>query len=530
VRVDLRDYQSESVERITDALAAKQHPLCVLPTGSGKSLVLAGVLQRLNADALVLTHVAELLEQNSKALRRVAPNMEQSFFVAKLKEKNPNARVVFGSVQSVSRSLPLFRKPRRYLFIDEAHLCPRKSGAMYAQVFAHFMGAQRTGLTATPKRLDGSGSLIDGDDAWFSHIAHEIDVRLLIKRGFLLPLTGVVAEMQADLSGVGSRGGDYIAEQAAAAVQATLPLPAAVAKACRYARKRRSWLVFAAGVDHAHEIAAELTAQGISNVVVTGKTDDDARAHAIASFRAGDVRALVNVGVLTTGFDAPGTDCIISMRPTQSDVLWQQILGRGMRLGVAESGEKKNCLLLDFVGNLERLGGVGAVSETYDMRTPEAVAAARAATEGNRKKVKPRDRPELFDPSSEDPMRNGSSFEAEVQHIDGFVIPSRRFPGTNLLILTYELEDAQGRAFVAKEFLCVEYKGGALHLARRWFARRGLTGSQVPTNAREALALVRVLEEPTEVIVRYDAKLGCYKVDAEKFAMSTDAAAELVGT
>lgn len=525
MRVDLRDYQSESVERLVAALAANEHPLCVLPTGSGKSLVLAGVLQRLNADALVLTHVAELLEQNSKALRRIAPDMEQSFYVAKLREKNPNARVVFGSVQSVVRALPLFRKPRRYLFIDEAHLCPRKGSAMYAQVFAHFMGAQRIGLTATPKRLDGSGSLVDGDDAWFSTIAHDIDVRLLIKRGFLLPLTGVIAELQADLAGVGSRGGEYIAEQAAAAVQASLPLPAAVAKACRYARKRKSWLVFAASIEHAHEIATELSVQGISNAVVTSKTDDDARAEAIAQFRSGEVRALVNVGVLTTGFDAPATDCIISMRPTQSDVLWQQILGRGMRL----SEEKKNCLLLDFVGNLERLGGVGAVSETYDMRTPEAVTAARIATEANRRKVKPRDRPELFDPSSEDPMRNGSVFEAEVQHIDGFVVPSRRFPGTHLLILTYELEDGQGRAFKAKEFLCVEYKGGALHLARRWFARRGLTGSQVPTNAHQALALVRVLEEPTEVMVRYDPKLGCYKVDAERFATHTATAQELAG-
>jgi len=523
MQVQLRDYQDESVANLIASLRAGENPLCVLPTGAGKSLVLASLLAKLNCKALVLTHVAELLTQNSKALRRVAPSLSQSFFAAGLKEKDPTAQVVFGSVQSVFRSLDSFRIPRKLLVIDEAHLCPRNSSAMYSQVFSHFMGARRVGLTATPKRLD-SGSLVDGDDAWFNSIAHSVETSYLIQRGFLLPLVGVTTEMQADLSQVQMRGGDYIPSQAAAAVQSSLPIDIAVAKACRYARKRKSWLVFAASIEHAFDIQQQLTANGVSAAVVTSKSSDEEREQAIEMYRSGEVRALVNVGVLTTGFDAPATDCIICMRPTQSDILWQQILGRGMRL----SDGKSNCLLLDFVGNLDRLGGVGSITESFDMRSPEAVARARALVEKKRK-VKPREAPELFDPSSEDPMRNGSAFEAEVRSLNGFVVPSKRFPGKHLLIVNYNLEDAQGRAFVAKEFLCVEYPGSAKHLAARWFKRRGLVGAQVPTTARDALALVHVLDEPEEVITHFDPKLGCYKVDSERFAVMSDAVVEVAG-
>ncbi len=522
MQVQLRDYQDESVARLREALNAGEHPLCVLPTGAGKSLVLASLLAKVNCKALVLTHVAELLKQNSKALHRIAPSLSQSFFAAGLKEKDSTAQVVFGSVQSVYRSLSDFRIPRRLVIVDEAHLCPRSSGAMYAQVFSHFMGAKRLGLTATPKRLD-SGSLIDGDDAWFTSIAHQVETAELIKRGFLLPLVGVTTEMQADLTGVKMRGGDFIPGQAAAAVQASLPIDVAVAKACRYARKRKSWLVFAASIDHANDIQQQLLANGVAAAVITSESSDDEREQAIDLYKSGEVRALVNVGVLTTGFDAPATDAIICMRPTQSDVLWQQILGRGMRL----SEGKTNCLLLDFVGNLERLGGVGSITESFDMRSPEAVARARAATESKRK-MKPREAPELYDPSSEDPMRNGTAFEAEVRGTSSFVVPSKRFPGKSILIVNYELEDATGRAFTAKEFLCVEYPGSAKHLAARWFKRRGVVGAQVPTSARDAQALVRVLEEPAEVIARFDPKLGCYKVDSERFAVQSDAVAEVI--
>lgn len=516
--ISLRAYQAESVERLDVAVDRGENPLCVLPTGAGKSLVMAAFVQRRLARAseraLVLSHVAELLEQDSKALHRLAPEVDQSFFVAGLKEKNPHAKVVFGSVQSVVRSLELFRVPRQLVFVDEAHLCPRRGDAMYAQVFAHFMQARRIGMTATPKRLD-SGSLLGGSDAWFNSIAHEVPVGELIEQGFLLPLVGVKSEAQANLSGVRVRGGDFIESEAAEAVRRTLPMGDAVDQVVKYARKRKSWLVFAASIDHAKEIAAALRDRGVRTGLVTSESSRDDRSDTLDEFRSGELRALVNVGVLTTGFDAPCVDCIVSMRPTQSDILWTQILGRGMRL--AEN--KTNCLLLDFVGNLERLGGVGRVTETFDFRSPEAKLASKAALKQPRK-VKPRERPELFDVSSEDPMVNGREFEASVQRTKAWVVPSRRFPGRSMVLVTYDLEDEQGRAIRAREFLLVEYPGNARYTAERWFARRGLTPAQVPATANDACALVRVLEEPDTLRVRYDPTQKAYVVVGERFVLA----------
>ena len=513
--VTLRPYQRESALKVSEALDVGEHPLCVLPTGAGKSLVMAEVLRKRAQPALVLSHVAELLEQDARALRRVAPNARSSFFVAGLKEKNAHADIVFGSVQSVVRSLAEFRSPRSLIFVDEAHLCPRKGDAMYAKIFAHFMQARRVGMTATPRRLD-SGSLVSGDDAWFSCVAHSVDVRELIVAGFLSPLVGVTTEAQASMEGVATRGGDFVMEQAAAAVARTLELPTAVAQACKLARKRKAWLVFAASIEHAEAVAHELTQQGVANLVVTSETSRDDRNAALDQFRAGEVRALVNVGVLTTGFDAPLTDAIICMRPTQSDVLWQQILGRGMRL--AEG--KTNCLLLDFVGNLERLGGVGCVTETFDYRAPADIARASARAQEKKRRAQKREAPELFDPSSDDPMVNGKTFEASVRHVSFFTVPSRRYPGRTLLCAAYDIEDDLGRALKAREFLCVEYPGNARFMAVRWFGRRGLVPTQVPAGAREALALARVLDAPSAVLVRYEPRLSSYVIVDEQFSIT----------
>jgi DNA repair protein RadD len=512
MQVTLRPYQEQSVYLLNRALNGGAHPLCVLPTGSGKSLVLAALLKERDQRALVLSHVAELLEQDAHALRRVAPYIEQSFYSAGLGEKKLGTQVVFGSVQSVYRNVDRFRAARPLIMIDEAHLCPRKSEAMYARVFAHFATSQRIGFTATAQRMD-SGSLVEGADAWFDCIAHQVEIPELIDAGYLLPLTGVIAEQQADMSEVGMRGGEFIAEEAQAAVLRTLSLPAAVTQACALAKKRRSWLVFAAGIEHAQQIETEMRRQGVSAESVFGETDDDTRADRIGRFRAGTLRALINVGVLTTGFDAPIVDCIISMRPTQSPVLWQQMLGRGMRL----AERKSDCLLLDFVGNLERLGGSGAVTSISDTRLPVIPNAApvKRAPTGRRIKRAP---PSFFDASHRDPMLSGDVFDASVTRTSYFLVNSRKQPGKRMLVAAYALEDQFGRALTARSFVCVEYAGGARYHAVQWFARRGVASGDVPHDALAALVAARGAPQPVEVTARFDARLRGVVIEREQFA------------
>lgn len=512
MKVTLRPYQEQSVYLLDRALNAGKHPLDVLPTGSGKSLVLAALLRHRDQRALVLSHVGELLAQDSAALRRIAPGISQSFYAPKLGEKKLGTQVVFGSVNSVYRNLDRFRASRPLLLIDEAHLCPRKEGAMYSQVFRHFANSQRVGFTATDQRLD-SGSLAEGPDAWFDCIAHRVEIPELIEAGYLLPLSGVIMEQQADLSDVGTRGGDYIAEEAAAAISRTLSLPAAVAQACTLARRRKSWLVFAPSIEFAERIEHEMRKQGIEVATIFGETDDDQRAERIDRLRNRSLRALINVGVLTTGFDAPSLDCIIVMRATKSPILWQQILGRGMRLAVG----KLDCLLLDFVGNLERLGGAGAVTTLSDTRAPANPFDQPRTPRVLGRKQKRAD-PAFFDASHRDPMLSGSMFEAVVKSTAFFTINSRKQPGKRMLVCAYTLEDRFGREVTARSFICVEYAGGARFQAVQWFGRRGLAPEAVPRDAMDALVAARVAPQPTEVSARFDARMRSVLVEHERFA------------
>jgi DNA repair protein RadD len=510
MRLTLRDYQQASLDALVREIALKKNPLCVLPTGAGKSLVLAALCQAVSPEpVIVLSHVKELLQQDAATLGRLAPEIWQGFFSAGLKEKNARAQVVFGSVQSVYKNLERFTARRLLVIVDEAHLCPRKADAMYAVVFDHFAAGLRVGFTASKSRMD-SGLLVDGEGAWFDCIAHEEEAKTLIDRGFLVPLSGVMTEEQANMKGVATRAGEFAQEEAQQAVIRTLDIAGAVASAKKHAAQRKAWLVFAAGVEHAHKVLEELRRQGVGAACVTNETSNEDRERLIAEYKAGEFRALVNVGVLTTGFDAPMTDCIICMRPTQSLVLWQQMLGRGMRL--AEG--KRNCLLLDYVGNLDRLGGVGVVYEQKDLRDPNQLPKPK---EKRAKKVE-RAEPQLFEASGGDPMTTGALFEAAVNGWKMYTVPARRYPGKEMLIVNYQLQDQYGRAITADTFLCVEYEGAALRYSQRWFTKRGIPREEIPLKARAALTLARACRRPVDVMVRYDMSLKRFLVEHETFA------------
>lgn len=508
----LRDYQEESADAVEHTIAIQQNPLVVIPTGGGKSIIIAETIKRLlgrrsQPSVLLLSHVKELIEQNSNTLRAYAPGIAQGIYSAGLKEKRASPRVVMGTVQTVSRALNVLGK-REFILVDEAHLCPRKQESQYAKVFAHFRLATRIGFTATNLRLD-SGTLTEGDDRWFDTVAHEEPVTKLIKDGWLVPLSGVLTEQQALLDQVKTRMGDFVAEQAEREVM-KLSLYEVVNEMLSLTALRKHLLIFAAGKKHATAIHARLEAEGIKAGLVLGDTADEDRDHAIERFKQGKLRALVSVGVLTTGFDAPLVDCIVCMRPTKSGVLWQQILGRGMRLFQG----KTNCLLLDFVGNLDRLGGAGCVTEVEDHRKPPREGEERGKGHGRERKT------DFTHASHVDPMgisEDGAPFSAKVIALRYFLINSKQQPGKTLLCADYSLEtDSQIRCG-ARSFVCVEFMGPPRQHAEEWFIKRGLTRSQVPTNARTALALAKVLPEPHEVEAIWDAKRSTYLVTSEQF-------------
>lgn len=339
----LRPYQSAAIGAIYGYFAEKAgHPLVVIPTAGGKSLVMAdfikGVLEQWPDQRIVIvTHVRELIAQNHAELMTVYPEAPAGIYSAGLGLRQIDARILFAGIQSIHGKAYDVQQADLVL-IDEAHLIPRKSNTIYQR----FLGDLKIinprlkiiGFTATPYRLD-SGMLHEGKDALFTDIAFEVSVRELIDEGYLCPVISKSAVTELDVTGVGTRGGEFIPSQLKSAVDRDEVTRAAVRELVTYGAARKSWLVFCSGVEHASHVAEALQALGFSCATVFGDTPTHERDRVIAAFKRGEIRALVSMGVLTTGFNAPGVDLIAMLRPTKSTGLYVQMVGRGTQLALA---------------------------------------------------------------------------------------------------------------------------------------------------------------------------------------------------
>lgn len=363
-RFELRPYQRAAVDALYRCWEEGHgdNPLIVVPTGGGKSVILA----TLCAEALewpgtricVVTHRAELVEQDARAIQRMIDE-PVGIYSAGVGAKDRWRSVTVASIQSIYREAPRF-DPWDIIVVDECHMIPPRSNARYTR----FLNEARlqnphlkiVGLTATPFRM-GAGMLHEGTGALFDVIAYEIQIHTLIRDGFLSEVISRGGVRKIDTSGVQVRGGEYVAQELARAADDPDVTRAAVAEIVRYGQDRRGWLVFAAGVEHAYHIAEELRGYGVATEVVTGDTPKVERARILRGYKAGRIRCVVNVEVLTTGFDAPHTDLLGMLRPTKSPVLYVQMVGRGMRT----ADGKRDCLLLDFAGVVAEHGPVDQV-------------------------------------------------------------------------------------------------------------------------------------------------------------------------
>ena len=358
--ITLRPYQTTAVEKTFVYLGAREgNPLVVLPTGSGKSVVLGSIVRHAieawpSTRVLVLTHRSELIEQDASAIRTVWPEADVGIYSASLGRKQVRAVTVAGVQSFAHASTP----HTDITIVDEAHLIPHGGEGQYRTVIDNLLAknpAMRLiGLTATPFRLSG-GRLTRGDGALFSSICYELPVQQLVDEGYLSPLVSPTLASTYDVGKVATRGGDYAAGELGASIEAQSEITdAALDEAMRAAGARASWLVYCVSVEHARQAAQRLFSLGVSCSVVTGEDEPGDRRRKIERFKAGETRALVSVDVLTTGFDVPRVDCIVLLRPTQSAGLYVQICGRGMRLFPG----KTDCLVLDFGGNVSRHGPI----------------------------------------------------------------------------------------------------------------------------------------------------------------------------
>ena len=361
----LRPYQEAAIAAIYKYYEENSGNCCVvIPTAGGKSLVMASFIEGVlkawpDQRILIVTHVRELIAQNHAEMIGLWPEAPAGIYSAGLGKREAQARVLFAGIQSIHRRAHEIGHTDLVL-IDEAHLIPGNSSTMYRRfldaLHAINPALKVIGLTATPFRT-GSGMLHEGKDALFTDIAYEAPVRDLIDAGYLSPLVSKQPNTRLDVSKVGTRAGDFIARDLAAAVDQDATTRAAVAEIITHGKDRKSWLAFCSGVDHARHVAEEFARQGITCRTIFGNTPKEERDAIIAAFKRGEIRALASMGVLTTGFNAPAVDLIALLRPTKSAGLYVQMVGRGTRL----APDKENCLVLDFAGNVRRHGPIDLV-------------------------------------------------------------------------------------------------------------------------------------------------------------------------
>lgn len=355
------DDQRECVDAI--AKWCTQHPpnescYVEMPTGSGKSVVIAlfcTMLANLNKRVVVLCRSAELVKQNAERFQQVAGcKISVGIFCAGLGKKDYDCDVTFATIQSVKKHALTLGKINCIL-VDEAHQIPPRSDSQYGEFLTDIQQynpkCRMVGLTATPYRLQGSAKskLIHGEGQMFHGCAYAVSLNRMLSEKRITPWT-VPSVSEVDVSSVKIRGGDFDLEEMS--TEFIEKCGSNIDEILTLCNQRNKVLVFATTVAHAEAINNMLREANQSSMILTGETNKADRAKMISAFVSGKLKYLVNVGVLTTGFDAPNVDAIAVCRATQSPGLFYQIIGRGMR----KAEGKDDFLILDFGGNFDRLG------------------------------------------------------------------------------------------------------------------------------------------------------------------------------
>jgi DNA repair protein RadD len=361
----LRDYQQRTIDQLYAWFEAGHagNPCLVLPTGSGKSHIVAALCKDALQNwpetvVLMLTHVKELIEQNAEKMRQHWPGAPMGIYSASIGKKQLGEPITFAGIQSIRTKAKQIGHVD-LVIIDECHLVNHKDEGGYRQFLADLKAINPAlrviGLTATPYRL-GHG-LITDKPALFDDLIEPVSIEELVFKGYLATLRSKVTRAKLDTTGVHKRGGEFIESELQAAVDTDDNNQRVVREVIELAGDRKAWLVFCTGVKHAQHVAEVLRQHGVTAECVTGETPKKEREHLLTEFKAGRIRALTNANVLTTGFDYPDIDLIAMLRPTMSASLYVQMAGRGMRV----KSHTDHCLVLDFAGVVATHGPITAV-------------------------------------------------------------------------------------------------------------------------------------------------------------------------
>ncbi len=322
----LRPYQSTAIHAVHSAWQAHHcHPLISLPTGCGKTVVFSQIIADSPGRSLVLAHRDELVAQAAAKIAHMIPRERTvGRVIGALDEWE--ASIVVGSVQSLHTTRLHRWAPGTFdlIVIDEAHHATSPS---YRHIIDYLQPAHLLGVTATPFRTDRAALA----DVFDSGIVFQLSIQDAIRDGWIADIQTYRLRTDTDLDPVPTTGGDFVATALEQAID-TPERNARVVEGYTTFANGTLAIVFAAGVDHAQHLVDAFHGAGISSAIITGDMPKGARKDVLDAFHAGTIRVLVNVGVLTEGYDEPAVGAVILARPTKSLGFFTQAVGRGLRL------------------------------------------------------------------------------------------------------------------------------------------------------------------------------------------------------
>ena len=376
-----RYYQSESVEAAWDYLRNHQgNPAIVLPTGAGKSIVIAQMCKDVigwGGRVLVMIHTRELVEQNAEKIKTLCPDSEVGVYCSGLNKRDTKGDVIVASIQSVykrAEELSLFN----IVLIDECDLISTKGQGMYDSMIRDIREVnpkmRLIGLTASPFRLDGG--YICKTDNILNEVCYEVGVKELIDKEFLCPIVSKASIHEMDADKLTMKYGEYVDAEMEEDLSSDESVERAVNEIISYGGERKCVLIFCITVKHAELVKEEIESRNEGRcAIITGTTDSKERDLLLKEYKEGTIKFMVNVNVLSVGFDNPRIDMICLLKATASARLFYQMVGRGLRMHES----KENCLILDYGQNVLRLGTVDnlQIKEKSTKKTDKGQAPAK---------------------------------------------------------------------------------------------------------------------------------------------------------
>lgn len=510
---EYRHFQAEASEALLKDVEDGYNPLVAIPTGGGKTVIITRFIYLLlekypTLNVLILSHTESILKQDYETIKNIFVGIPVGLYCAGLDSRSIH-KITLASVQTAYR-LPYKFYNFDIVIVDECHLIPRKETSMYRKLFSGIKGSHvLIGFSATIFRRK-SGYLHMGKDALFNKISYNLtsidNFNMLIDEGFLCKLIPKATEYEMDCTGVKITGGDYNQKALSERFDKYQITDIAIREVIKFGEKYKSWLIFAIDIEHAEHIKDRLVELGIDAESLHTKSEND-RHELTERFKNFEFRALVSVGMITTGFDAPNVDLIAMLRPTRSPVLHVQTAGRGTR----PFPGKDHCLFLDFAGNTRRLGPINNV------KIPDPKEKKKGKGSGG-PPVKVCPQCMVYVPIAievcpicdyEFPLAAKLKTTASVEKI----IEESNYQWLEVSDVEYSIHIKPGKPNslrvmyrcglnTVNEFVCLEHEGYAGYKAEHWVRRRWSNGTKPPQTVKELFELKDFLDVPRKIKIR----------------------------